>query len=54
MAKPALGRGLGALINTRVAAPAPVEELGERIQNIALACNLIPIACITLCTVCKT
>ncbi|GAT31624.1 chromosome partitioning protein, ParB family [Terrimicrobium sacchariphilum] len=36
MAKPALGRGLGALINTRVAAPAPVEELGERIQNIAL------------------
>jgi ParB family transcriptional regulator, chromosome partitioning protein len=36
MAKPALGRGLGALINTRVAAPAPVEELGERIQNLAL------------------
>jgi len=37
MAKPALGKGLGALINTRVAAPAPVEELGERIQNLPLA-----------------
>jgi len=36
MAKPALGKGLGALINTRVAAPAPVEELGERVQNIPL------------------
>jgi len=36
MAKPALGKGLGALINPRVAAPAPVEELGERIQNLAL------------------
>lgn len=36
MAKPALGKGLGALINTRVAAPAPVEELGEKIQNLRL------------------
>jgi ParB family transcriptional regulator, chromosome partitioning protein len=36
MAKPALGKGLGALINTRVAAPAPVEELGERIQTLPL------------------
>ena len=36
MAKPALGRGLSALINPRVAAPAPVEELGERVQNLAL------------------
>jgi ParB family chromosome partitioning protein len=36
MAKPALGKGLGALINTRVAAPAPVEELGERVQSIPL------------------
>jgi ParB family transcriptional regulator, chromosome partitioning protein len=36
MAKPALGKGLGALINTRVAAPAPVEELGERIQPLPL------------------
>lgn len=36
MAKPALGKGLGALINTRVAAPAPVEELGERIQSLSL------------------
>lgn len=41
MAKPALGRGLGALINTRVAAPAPVEELGERIQNLALT-QIVP------------
>jgi len=37
MAKPALGKGLGALINTRVSAPAPVEELGERIQSLPLA-----------------
>jgi len=36
MAKPALGKGLGALINTRVAAPAPREELGERIQLLPL------------------
>ncbi|CAN5700792.1 ParB/RepB/Spo0J family partition protein [soil metagenome] len=37
MAKPALGKGLSALINARVAAPAPVEELGERIQSLPLA-----------------
>jgi len=36
MAKPALGKGLGALITPRVAAPAPVEEKGERTQNLAL------------------
>ncbi len=41
MAKPALGKGLGALINTRVAAPAPVEADGERVQTIALA-DIIP------------
>lgn len=41
MAKPALGKGLGALINTRVAAPAPVEADGERIQTIPLA-DIIP------------
>jgi len=37
MAKPALGKGLGALINTRVAAPVPAEADGERIQSIPLA-----------------
>jgi ParB family chromosome partitioning protein len=36
MAKPALGKGLGALINTRVAAPAPAEEHGEKIQSLLL------------------
>ena len=36
MAKQALGRGLSALINTRVANPTPSEELGERIQNLGL------------------
>ncbi|MET0253398.1 MAG: ParB/RepB/Spo0J family partition protein [Terrimicrobiaceae bacterium] len=36
MAKPALGKGLGALINARVAAPAPREELGERIESLPL------------------
>lgn len=36
MAKPALGRGLGALIQPRVATPTPVAEKGERIQNITL------------------
>jgi len=41
MAKPALGKGLSALINTRVSAPAPLEELGERIQNLPLA-QIIP------------
>ena len=37
MAKVALGKGLGALINTRVASPHPVEEAGERIQNVQLS-----------------
>jgi len=41
MAKPALGKGLSALINTRVSAPAPVAELGERIQNLPLV-QIIP------------
>lgn len=36
MAKPALGKGLGALIHTKVSAPAPVEELGERVQTLPL------------------
>jgi ParB family chromosome partitioning protein len=31
-----LGKGLGALINSRVAAPVPSEESGERIQQIRL------------------
>ena len=37
MAKQALGKGLSALINSRVANPAPSEELGERIQKLGLA-----------------
>ena len=37
MAKQALGKGLGALINKRVASPAPIEEHGERIQKLPLA-----------------
>jgi ParB family transcriptional regulator, chromosome partitioning protein len=41
MAKPALGKGLGALINTRVAAPMPAEADGERIQSIPLS-DIIP------------
>ncbi|MCX6970851.1 MAG: ParB/RepB/Spo0J family partition protein [Verrucomicrobia bacterium] len=36
MAKQALGKGLSALINTRVVNPAPSEELGERIQKLGL------------------
>ncbi|MEI6034605.1 MAG: ParB/RepB/Spo0J family partition protein [Verrucomicrobiae bacterium] len=36
MAKQALGKGLSALINSRVVNPAPAEELGERIQMLAL------------------
>lgn len=36
MAKVALGKGLGALINTRVASPTPAVESGERVQLIAL------------------
>ncbi len=34
MAKQALGKGLSALINTRVVNPAPAEELGERVQKL--------------------
>ncbi len=41
MAKQALGKGLGALINTRVADPQPSASNGERIQMIALA-KIIP------------
>lgn len=41
MAKQALGRGLSALINTKVINPAPSEELGERIQKVRLG-EIIP------------
>jgi len=41
MAKQALGKGLGALINKRVASPAPIVEHGERIQRLPLA-NITP------------
>ncbi len=41
MAKQALGKGLGALINTRVADPQPSASNGERIQVIALT-KIIP------------
>jgi ParB family chromosome partitioning protein len=34
--KVALGKGLGALINQRVASPTPMPELGERVQQIKL------------------
>lgn len=37
MAKPALGRGLGALIAPAKAAPAAVQADGERVQEVALA-----------------
>ncbi len=37
MSKIALGKGLGALINTRVASPTPAPELGERVQQISLS-----------------
>lgn len=36
MVKPALGKGLSALINPRVASPTPRPEEGERVQSIAL------------------
>jgi len=36
MPKVALGKGLGALINQRVASPTPMPELGERVQLIKL------------------
>jgi len=41
MAKQALGKGLSALINKRVASPAPSEEHGERIQKVRLG-NITP------------
>lgn len=41
MAKPALGKGLGALINARVVSPTPSPELGERVQPIALS-DIVP------------
>ena len=41
MAKIALGKGLNALINTRVGSPTPVPESGERIQQIALS-EIVP------------
>lgn len=41
MAKQALGKGLGALINTRTASPAPVAESGEQVQKLGLA-HIIP------------
>ena len=41
MAKVALGKGLGALINPRVASPTPATEVGERVQQIALG-DIIP------------
>ncbi len=41
MAKAALGKGLGALINTRVSSPTPAIENGERIQLVALA-QIVP------------
>lgn len=36
MAKVALGKGLGALINTRVASPTPAVESGERVTSMPL------------------
>ncbi|HWB59327.1 MAG TPA: ParB/RepB/Spo0J family partition protein [Chthoniobacteraceae bacterium] len=41
MAKVALGKGLGALINPRVASPTPVAEVGERVQQVALT-EIVP------------
>ncbi|MFZ4599339.1 MAG: ParB/RepB/Spo0J family partition protein, partial [Terrimicrobiaceae bacterium] len=36
MAKQALGKGLSALINSRVSNPSPAEESGERVQRLSL------------------
>jgi len=36
MVKPALGKGLGALISPRAASPVPIVENGERVQKVAL------------------
>jgi ParB family transcriptional regulator, chromosome partitioning protein len=41
MPKVALGKGLGALINQRVASPTPSQEMGERVQQIKLD-DIIP------------
>jgi ParB family chromosome partitioning protein len=42
MPKPAaLGKGLGALINVRVASPTPIPEKGERVQSIPLG-QIVP------------
>ena len=41
MVKPALGKGLSALINPRVASPTPREEDGERVQLVALE-SIVP------------
>ena len=41
MSKVALGKGLSALINTRVASPTPALESGERVQRISLA-QIVP------------
>jgi ParB family chromosome partitioning protein len=41
MGKVALGKGLNALINTRIASPTPAEERGERVQGIALS-EIVP------------
>lgn len=41
MGKVALGKGLGALINTRVASPTPATEQGERVQRFALS-DIVP------------
>lgn len=41
MAKLALGKGLGALINTRVASPTPALESGERVQVVDLT-RIVP------------
>lgn len=41
MAKVVLGKGLSALINTRVASPTPAVESGERVQRISLA-QIVP------------
>lgn len=41
MAKAALGKGLDALINTRIALPTPDEQVGEKIQYLALS-QIVP------------
>lgn len=41
MSKLALGKGLGALIQPRVATPQPVVEAGERVQQVALG-DIVP------------